>query len=744
MCVVWISGAALSADVAGDAGVESDGLLRESAILVDGSGTIVRIAVATADRIQIGASGSFRIVDPETGADVWSRSFRESVVVVADGGPSEPVPEVWRVQIGSFSDELTARAELRRWRSTLGVEGVVRYHPDRDAWRVRIGEASEREALSGLVSRVRDLGVSGAYLISEPSVEVEGVTLRLVDHRWDSLATEGDRLVVIPDPRSTLEADGKAYRGVLELRTTREGRVRAVNWLSAESYLRGVVPAELGPEVWPQLEALKAQAVAARTYLFANLGQFEEEHYDLCATPRCQVYGGKDAEHPLSDRAVRETRGEIVTYEGRPISALYTATCGGHTEDVENVFPEQSAPYLRGVPCRSEILTPDGGVFRLHGASLEPVISEIGEDVTRSVALLRVMGVLDTVDRSKLLVPLDGPSLRRHTTALTRAAGRPKPTGQAPAVADLASAARVLVTDLGWDERAYVVIEPEDVPAILRDEEALAFEDRDRRAVAALAAWGDLRPGADGRYGVGRPVSAARMAPVFARIAEGYRSAGLQEGTLRSIEGRKIRISRGAGEWTLVMAERPFLFSVNERTATVAESLDLWPGDRVRVRTDLQGRVDFLEVLGTLRGVSDDRSATVHSWTVRLERGELESAVARRLAVGDLEDLRVVRRGVSGRIAELLVVGSVGEARVRGFDVRKLLDLRENLTSMEVQRDAAGRLTGVVCAGRGWGHGVGLCQVGAYGMAIRGKNYEEILSHYYQGTRLGTAEETRR
>ena len=104
--------------------------------------------------------------------------------------------------------------------------------------------------------------------------------------------------------------------------------------------------------------------------------------------------------------------------------------------------------------------------------------------------------------------------------------------------------------------------------------------------------------------------------------------------------------------------------------------------------------------------------------------------------MGTLRGLYVVRRGVSGRVVELKVVGSSGETVIRGFDVRRLLDLRESLLVIEPQQDAEGRLEAVVFAGKGWGHGVGLCQVGAYGMALRGAKYREILSHYYRGAAL--------
>jgi stage II sporulation protein D len=113
--------------------------------------------------------------------------------------------------------------------------------------------------------------------------------------------------------------------------------------------------------------------------------------------------------------------------------------------------------------------------------------------------------------------------------------------------------------------------------------------------------------------------------------------------------------------------------------------------------------------------------------------------VDKRVPVGRLTDLRVLRRGASGRIVELEVVGSGGSSVVKGFDVRNLLDLRESLTVIELQRDPGGRITAAVFAGKGWGHGVGLCQVGAYGMALRGADYKEILGHYYPGISLSKA-----
>jgi stage II sporulation protein D len=117
-----------------------------------------------------------------------------------------------------------------------------------------------------------------------------------------------------------------------------------VNVVNLEDYLQGVVPNELSPDAFPQLEALKAQAVAARTYVLRNRGGYAAHGYDICATPSCQVYRGKSTEKAMATQAVDETRGQVATYQGSLINALYTSTCGGHTETGSNIFEGEACP----------------------------------------------------------------------------------------------------------------------------------------------------------------------------------------------------------------------------------------------------------------------------------------------------------------------------------------------------------------------------------------------------------------
>src|SRR5436190_14783747 len=144
--------------------------------------------------------------------------------------------------------------------------------------------------------------------------------------------------------------NGKAYRGKIEVFVNARGRLTVVNVVPLEDYLLGVVPSELG---LPAIEAQKAQAVAARTYAIANIGGYGKQGFDMVPTVWSQVYKGVSIETTMGTLAVNSTRGIIATYKGQPINALYTSTCGGRTEDVENIF-DKPEPYLRGVECSLE------------------------------------------------------------------------------------------------------------------------------------------------------------------------------------------------------------------------------------------------------------------------------------------------------------------------------------------------------------------------------------------------------
>ena len=147
-----------------------------------------------------------------------------------------------------------------------------------------------------------------------------------------------------------IKLNGKAYRGKIEVFVNARGSLTVVNVVPLEDYLLGVVPSELG---LPQIEAQKAQAIAARTYALANINGYGTQGFDMVPTVYSQVYKGVSIETAMGTRAVRETAGMVATFHGKPIMAYFTSTCGGRTENSENIF-DHGEPYLRGVECSLE------------------------------------------------------------------------------------------------------------------------------------------------------------------------------------------------------------------------------------------------------------------------------------------------------------------------------------------------------------------------------------------------------
>ena len=138
-----------------------------------------------------------------------------------------------------------------------------------------------------------------------------------------------------------------AYRGSLEFRPDGSGGIETVEAVGLDDYVRGVISEEV-PSSWAP-EALKSQAIAARTYaITTDVGGGD---YNLYPDTRSQMYAGVGAETPSTDAAVAATRGQVVTYNGVPVVTYFFSSSGGHTENIENVWPGATPePWLRGVP----------------------------------------------------------------------------------------------------------------------------------------------------------------------------------------------------------------------------------------------------------------------------------------------------------------------------------------------------------------------------------------------------------
>ncbi|MBF2058617.1 MAG: SpoIID/LytB domain-containing protein [Cyanobacterium sp. T60_A2020_053] len=155
----------------------------------------------------------------------------------------------------------------------------------------------------------------------------------------------GSRLWLEPTGDGVVWIGDNWYRGRVLLLPEGNG-VTAVNYVDMEDYLYSVVGAEAVPS-WPQ-EALKAQAVAARSYALHQRNTSRNGEYDVDSSTKSQVYKGLASEYTTTHQAVKSTADEVMTYDGRVILAVFHSSSGGHTENVEDIWTSP-LPYLRGV-----------------------------------------------------------------------------------------------------------------------------------------------------------------------------------------------------------------------------------------------------------------------------------------------------------------------------------------------------------------------------------------------------------
>ena len=296
--------ALLAAPASGRDGVPTDARNMRRA---RGDGLLIRIGLV---------SDLERFILPCCGGRVHLTVGGETVHVAAPlavepAAASVEVPE-HRLQVTALKDEQQARALAEDLGRRTDWPADVRFDTASGLYRVRLGRFGTRSAAEA----------GGA--LSDPALRVraEGRSYRVLG-RWVAIEAGGEGagpLDVRGGSPAQRSADGR-YRGRLLLYLNDRGSLNLINELPLEQYLRGVVPKELGPELYPRLEALKAQTVAARTYALRHLGEFRSEGFDLCAGVRCQVYGGMDAEHPLSDRAIEATERQVMLWGDEPIEA---------------------------------------------------------------------------------------------------------------------------------------------------------------------------------------------------------------------------------------------------------------------------------------------------------------------------------------------------------------------------------------------------------------------------------------
>ncbi len=188
------------------------------------------------------------------------------------------------------------------------------------------------------------------YYSSRPvKVKNKNGRLEVFSHKGNLIHARLDEVNIIPRGKSNRTILGKKYyRGLMKVLPNGKN-IELINIVYIEDYLKGVVPPELGKRSDDEIEAVKAQAVAARTYAMAHLQQYAGEQYDMKSSIIDQVYEGYNVELNIVNRAIEATTGEVIFYQDKYVNAYYHSTCGGMTDDINAVWDRKEVPYLKAV-----------------------------------------------------------------------------------------------------------------------------------------------------------------------------------------------------------------------------------------------------------------------------------------------------------------------------------------------------------------------------------------------------------
>ena len=189
-----------------------------------------------------------------------------------------------------------------------------------------------------------------------------------IKHNGKYYQIDSDNIVLKIEQPGFVSVKRKWYRGYLIIQN-KNGKLTVINNVEIEDYIKGVLPSEM-PTGW-EPEALKAQAIAARSYALANLGKRARLGYDLNDTPEDQAYNGAGAETQKTNQIVEDTKGLVLIYDYKIIPAYYSASAGGKTINASSAWGNKDLPYIRSVPSYDSNVRKNGhGVgMSQHGAN---------------------------------------------------------------------------------------------------------------------------------------------------------------------------------------------------------------------------------------------------------------------------------------------------------------------------------------------------------------------------------------
>jgi stage II sporulation protein D len=634
--------------------------------------------------------------------------------------PLANAPVRYAVQVSAISDQSSANALVEKLRADTGLRADTVFDVANGQYKVLAGDFESSEAATPTRANLIERGYGkDLMVVRRPSDQPFEKRIVIRDDEGDQHTLDGASLLIVPASAETITIDKQPYRSAARLFVNARGLLNVINELNFEEYLYGVVPAEMGPSIFDELEALKAQAVAARTYAFRNLGQFASEGYDICPGPACQAYKGFSAEHELSTRAVRETAGLILTHEGRPVDALYTSTCGGETSDVATMFPGRNEPYLKRARCvELEMLS-------LAGRADSGLLSEQQVDARLFAALAGVPATSESWSAR---------DVARAVVAGMKLAGVTEMNQPLPASSRRGDVLEYLAGMMGLDHYGRTLTMTEDRKYFFpqsRNSEAVPF-----LVASFLTKYGINPTQFIDRVSLSQPMPREELHALLLSWVREHNVLSNGEGKILRIDGRRVTLKQ-KGEVTAhtLPGGIPIFRKLGDRYQEY-ENVPILAGDRMTVILSPSKTPVAAIVQANYDGASFDRTSSFANWTRSYRADELVPSINRRQPITQLAGLRPITIDASKRIAEMEFTAEGGRTFVlRGLPIRWSLNVPDNLFVFEKTKDPDG-MDRYTFYGKGWGHGTGMCQVGAYGMAFRGWSFDRILRHFYTGVEV--------
>ncbi len=647
-------------------------------------------------------------------------------------GQREKLSEKFLVQVAQARER--EEAEKMAQDLALKIENKIYITEDQEnkiagAFQVKVGDFLTRGEALSFIKQLNQVGIKESWILREE------VTTDNSKPHWilinDELMNLHETTVLYFIPKNTqsfLSFNGRDYRGLFVLKASPKGLV-LVNILNIEDYLKGVVPSELSPYDFNEFEAHKAQAVAARTYAIKKLGMHSDLGFDLSDTPKAQFYVGMNAEHPLSNQAVEMTQGEVVLYKGKLIDALYTSTCGGMTEDVENIFEGPSLPYLRSTECTNE---KQEEYILESQQTISPILVENTNISAMIVSLISSRIIPSETDPAFYTEKASYEEALSWTKKALDVLGK-KTDGLSsqPSTLSYTNFVELIVEAFDWQERIQNLMIESEREFISRDYPDWNGDEKD--SLAYFIQFGIFSSSKN----IQNPEAAltrGELAFYLGKVVQSYRDLA-HSGVFRSLHKNEIELEEQEKTLKLSLSPEIILLINNNGEYAYDSHVSLLGGENVRW-IEREGEVLMLEVIYPLFSNILDRSSPLHLWQVRKAKPELEKRINQFYPIGELVDLVPQRRGESKRVVELLIKGSETQALVKGFKIRQVLGLRETLFVIDREVDKTNHISYFTFRGKGWGHGVGLCQIGAVGMARAGADYKDILKKYYQEIKI--------